>query len=143
MTFVELPGIVVGRELLPTRVVLAVGGGIPNHEHSPVKETGGGRCASGCHVCGSENWSSSLEAGDDIVCGKWSGAPVGSGDPPSLEESQSLQVTVDLLSIYEREDEGGGEGRGNHDGDAYADQLEISQIGAHLRARFSRRQWYR
>ncbi len=46
-------GIVSGRELLPTRVVLAVGGGIPNRDRSPVKGTGRGRCASGCHVCGS------------------------------------------------------------------------------------------
>ncbi len=75
---VELPratsvklGIMVGRELLPTRVVLAVRGGIPNRERLPVKGMGRGRCASGCHVCGSEYWSSLLEAGDDIVRGEW------------------------------------------------------------------------
>ncbi len=114
VTSVELPGIVVGRELLPTRVVF-VGGGIPNRDHSPVKGVGGGGCASGCQIhayC----WASSLEAGDDIVGWKWGGAPVGSRDPSSPKESQSLQVSADLLSVYEREDEDGGEGHGNSNG---------------------------
>ncbi len=80
-TSVKLPGIVVGRELLPTRVVL-VGGGSPNCDRSPVKGTGGGSCANGCQVRAYCR-SSSLEAGDDIVGWKWSGAPVGSRDSSS------------------------------------------------------------
>ncbi len=113
-TSVKLPGIVWGRELLLTRVVL-VGGGIPNHDRSPVKGTGGGRCANGCQVR-ANCWSSSLEVGDDIVGWKWGGCPVGSRDPSSLKESQSLQVSADLLCVYEREDEDGGECRGNSNG---------------------------
>ncbi len=63
----------------------------------------------------------------------WEGcvSPVGSWDSPSAEESESLQVSANLLSIYKHEDKEGGEGRGNSEGYAYADQLEISQIGAH------------
>ncbi len=115
-TSVELPGIVVRRELLPTRVVL-IGGGIPNHDRLPVKGMGGGRCANGCQVhayC----WSSSLEAGDDIVGWELCSSPVGPWDSPSMEESESLQVSADLLSVYEREDEDGGESRG--DSNSYA-----------------------
>ncbi len=99
---VELPGIVVGRELLPTRVVL-VGGGIPNRDRSPVKGTGGGGRANGCQIrayC----WLSSLEAGDDIVGREWRFPEVSSWDPPSAEESESLQMSANLLSVYEHED---------------------------------------
>ncbi len=122
-TNVELPGattvkplgIVSGQELLPTRVVLTIGGGIPNRDCLPVKGTGGGRCANGCQVhayC----WSSSLKLGDDIVGWKWGEPEVGSWESPSPKESQSLQVSADLLCVYEREDEDGGEGRGNSNG---------------------------
>ncbi len=44
------------------------------------------------------------------------GAPVGSRDSSSPKESQSLQMSADLLSVYEREDEDGGEGHGNSNG---------------------------
>ncbi len=117
-TTVKPLGIVSGRELLPTRVVL-VGGGILNRDRSPVKGTGGGSRASGCHVCGgSEDRSSSLEAGDDIVDREWRVSPVSPWDSPSAEESESLQMSVDLLSVDEREDKDGGEGHGNRNGDA-------------------------
>ncbi len=59
------------------------------------------------------NWSSSLEAGDDIVGWEWRVSPVGPWDSPSMEESESLQMSADLLGVYEREDEDGGEGHGN------------------------------
>ncbi len=81
-----------------------------------MKGTGCGRCANGCHVCGSESCSLLLKVGDDIVGWKWGGAPVGSGDPSSSKESQSLQVSANLLGVYEGEDEDGGEGRGDSDG---------------------------
>ncbi len=80
-----------------------------------MKGTGGGHCANRCQIR-ADGRSSSLEAGDDIVGWKWSGAPVGSRDPSSLKESQSLQVSADFLCIYKREDEDGGESRGNSDG---------------------------
>ncbi len=103
-----------GRELLPTRVVL-IGGGIPNRDRSPVKGTGCGRCANGCQVR-ADCRSSSLEVGDDIVGWKWGGCPVGSRDPPSSKESQLLQVSADLLHVYKREDKDGGEGGGDSNG---------------------------
>ncbi len=81
-----------------------------------MKGTGRGHCASGCHICGSESWSSLLEAGDNIVCGEWCVSPISPWDPPSAEESESLQVSADLLSVYEHEDEDGGEGCGNSNG---------------------------
>ncbi len=109
-------GTVLPWELLPTRVVLAIGGGIPNRNRSPVKGTGGGCCASGCHVCGSEYWSSLLEAGDDIVDWERCVSPVGPWDSPSVEESDSLQKSADLLSVDEREEDGGGGGGGNSNG---------------------------
>ncbi len=112
--FIELPGIVVGRELLPTRVVL-IGGGIPNHDCSPVKGTGGGHCANGCQVRAYCR-SSSLEAGNDIMGWEWCGSPVSPWDSPSAEESKSLQMSADFLSVYKCEDEDGGEGRGNSNG---------------------------
>ncbi len=99
MFMVELPGIVVGRELLPTRVVL-VGGGIPNCDRSPVKGTGGGGRANRCQIH-ADGWSSPLEAGDDIVDWEWCGSPVSPWDSPSAEEYKSLQLPADLLSIYE------------------------------------------
>ncbi len=45
-----------------------------------------------------------LEAGDDIVGREWGGSKVGSWGPPSSKESQSLQMSADLLCVYERED---------------------------------------
>ncbi len=42
--------------------------------------------------------------------------PSQSLDSPSLEESESLQVSADLLSVDEHEEENGGEGCGNSDG---------------------------
>ncbi len=95
--------------------MVLVGGGIPNRDRSPVKGMGCGRCANGCHI-GVEDRLSLLEAGDNIVGWKWGGSPVGSWDPSSAKESQSLQVSADLLSIYECEDEDDGEGCGNSDG---------------------------
>ncbi len=76
-------------------------------------------------------WSSSLKLGDDIVGWEWGESEVSSWESPPSKESQSLQVSADLLCIYECEDKDGGKGRGNSNGYAYADQLEISQIGAH------------
>ncbi len=87
-TSVELPGIVVGRELLPTRVVL-VGGGSPNRDRSPVKGTGRGCCTNGCQVL-VYRWSSSLKAGDDIVGWERCVSPVSPWDSPSAEESELL-----------------------------------------------------
>ncbi len=113
-TSVELLGIVSGRELLPTQVVL-VGGGIPNRDRSPVKGTGGGCCANRCQVRAYCRLSS-LESGNDIVCGEWGESEVGSWESPSSKESQSLQVSADLLCVYEREDWDGGEGGCNGDG---------------------------
>ncbi len=101
-TSVEPLGIVSGREVLPTQKVF-VGGGIPNRDRSPVKGTGGGRCANRCQVR-ANSWLSLLEAGDDIVSGEWGEVEIGPRDPPSAEESQSLQMSADLLSIYECED---------------------------------------
>ncbi len=101
-TIVKLRGIVSGREVLPTRVVL-VGGGIPNHDRSPVKGTGGGRCANGCQIR-ADCQSSLLELGDNIMSGKWGQLKVGSWGSPSSKESQSLQLSADLLSVYEHED---------------------------------------
>ncbi len=101
-TVVKLPGIVLGQELLPTRVVL-VGGGILNCDRSPVKGMGGGRCANGCQVH-AYRWLSSLKAEDDIVSGEWGVSEVGSRDPSSSKESQSLQMSADLLSVYKCED---------------------------------------
>ncbi len=63
-----------------------------------------------------DRWSSLLEAGDDIVGREWGGSEISSRDSPSLEKSQSLQMSVNLLSIYEREDEDGDEGGGDSDG---------------------------
>ncbi len=80
-----------------------------------MKRTGGGHCANGCQVhayC----WLSSLELGDDIVCGEWGESEVGPWESPSLKEPQSLQVSADFLSVYEHGDKDGGEGRGNSDG---------------------------
>ncbi len=101
-TTVKPLGIVSGRELLPTRVIL-VRGGIPNCDRSPVKGTGDGHCANGCQICVYCR-SSSLELGDDIACGEWGELEVGSWESPSSKESQSLQVSADFLSVYERED---------------------------------------
>ncbi len=99
---VDPRGIVSGLGVLPTPVVL-VGGGIPNRDCSPVKGTGRGRCANGCQVC-ADGCSSLLKAGDDIVGWEWHGSPVSSWDSPPLEKPQSLQVSVNLLSVYEHED---------------------------------------
>ncbi len=117
-------GIISGRELLLTRVVL-VGGGILNRDRSPVKGTGGGRCANGCQIC-ADCWSLSLEAGDNIVGWEWGIPEVSSRDSSSAKDSQSLEMSADLLCIYEGEDENGDEGGGNGNCNAYTDQLEIS-----------------
>ncbi len=45
-------------------------------------------------------------------------SPVSPWDSPSAEESESLQVSADLLSVYECEDKDGGESHGNRNGDA-------------------------
>ncbi len=90
------------RELLPTQEVF-VGGGIPNRERLPVKGTGGGGCANGCQVR-ADRWSSLFEAGDDIVDREWGGSEICSRGSPSSKESQSLQLSVDLLCVYEHED---------------------------------------
>ncbi len=95
-------GIVSGQEVLLTQKVF-VGGGTPNRERSLVKGMGGGRCANGCQIR-ADCRSLLLEAGDDIVCGEWGVGKVGSGESPSSKESQSLQMSADLLSIYECED---------------------------------------
>ncbi len=89
------------QDILPTQEVF-VGGGTPNRDRSPVKGTGGGRCANGCQI--RVDCRSSLESGDDIVCGEGSGSEISSWDSPSSEESQSLQVSADFLCVYERED---------------------------------------
>ncbi len=47
---------------------------------------------------------------------EWGGSEIGSQDSPSSEKSQSLQMSVNLLSVYEREDEDGDEGGGDSDG---------------------------
>ncbi len=54
--------------------------------------------------------------GDDIVDGEWCISKVGSGNSPSSKESQLLQMSVDLLCVYECEDKDGGESRGNSNG---------------------------
>ncbi len=95
-------GSVLGQEVLPTRKVF-IGGGILNHERSPVKGTGGGHCVNGCQIH-ADCRSSSLKVGDDIMDGERCGSEIGSWGSPSLEESQSLQMSVDLLCVYERED---------------------------------------
>ncbi len=97
-----------------------------------MKGTGGGHCANGCQIC-ADCRASSLEVGDDIVCGEWGGSEIGSWDSSSSEESQSLQVSADFLSVYKREDKSGCKSGGNSNGYAYTDQLEIGQIGAHRR----------
>ncbi len=107
-------GSISGRDVLPTQKVF-VGGGTPNRERSPVKGTGGSRCANGCQIR-TDCWSLLLEAGDNIVGGEWCVSEIGSGNPPSSKESQSLQVSADLLCAYEREDQDGGESHGNSDG---------------------------
>ncbi len=93
---------IVSQEVLPTRDIF-VRGGTPNRDCSPVKGTGGGCCANRCQVR-ADCWSSLLEAWDDIVDREWGSSEIGSGNSPSSKKSQSLQVSVDLLSIYERED---------------------------------------
>ncbi len=80
-----------------------------------MKGTGGGRCANGCQIR-ADCRLSSLESGDDIVSRKWGGSEIGSGDSSSLKESQSLQMSADLLCVYEREDKDGGEGGGDSNG---------------------------
>ncbi len=86
--FLAGPRGIVSWEVLPTRVVF-VGGGIPNRDRSPVKGTGGGRCANRCQVR-ANSWLSLLEAGDDIVDGEWSISEICPGGSPPSKESQSL-----------------------------------------------------
>ncbi len=111
-------GLVSGWDLLPTRVVLVVGG-IPNRDRSLVKGTGGGCRANRCQIR-ADSWSSSLEAGDNIVGWEWCVSPVGPWDSSSSKKSDSLQITADFLHVDECEDEGGDEGGGDGNGNAYA-----------------------
>ncbi len=65
------------------------------------------------------------------MSGEWGESKVGSWDSPSSKEPQLLEMSADLLSVYECEDKDSGEGCGDGNGYAYTDQLEIGQVGVH------------
>ncbi len=77
-----------------------------------MKGTDGGHCANRCQIR-ADCWLLSLEAGDNIVGWEWGVPKVGSRDSSSMKESQSLEMSADLLCIYEGEDEDSDEGGGD------------------------------
>lgn len=50
-----------------------------------------------------------------------------------MEEPQVFKVVTDLLCVSEHEEKVSGEGGGHSNGYSYAYELEVGQVGAHVR----------